>query len=148
MAGKKKNRFIEEFRQFIMRGNVVQMAIGIVVGAAFSAIVTAFVGGIINPLIGMLVGNVDFSDLKIVIQQANVLTGKEEIAIMYGMVIQKVFEFVVIAFCMFLVIKAMNRLEEARKAKEAKDAADAAAAPKEDPEDIKLLREIRDLLKK
>ena len=148
MAGKKKNRFIEEFRQFIMRGNVVQMAIGIVVGAAFSAIVTAFVGGIINPLIGMLVGNVDFSDLKIVIQQANVLTGKEEIAIMYGMVIQKVFEFVVIAFCMFLVIKAMNRLEEARKAKEARDAADAAAAPKEDPEDIKLLREIRDLLKK
>ena len=148
MAGKKKNRFIEEFRQFIMRGNVVQMAIGIVVGAAFSAIVTAFVGGIINPLIGMLVGNVDFSDLKIVIQQANVLTGKEEIAIMYGMVIQKIFEFVVIAFCMFLVIKAMNRLEEARKAKEAKDAADAAAAPKEDPEDIKLLREIRDLLKK
>ena len=148
MAEKKKNRFIEEFRQFIMRGNVVQMAIGIVVGAAFSAIVTAFVGGIINPLIGMLVGNVDFSDLKIVIQQANVLTGKEEIAIMYGMVIQKIFEFVVIAFCMFLVIKAMNRLEETRKAKEAKDAADAAAAPKEDPEDIKLLREIRDLLKK
>ena len=148
MAEKKKNRFIEEFRQFIMRGNVVQMAIGIVVGAAFSAIVTAFVGGIINPLIGMLVGNVDFSDLKIVIQQANVLTGKEESAIMYGMVIQKVFEFVVIAFCMFLVIKAMNRLEEARKAKEARDAADAAAAPKEDPEDIKLLREIRDLLKK
>ncbi len=152
MSDKKKNGFVEEFRQFIMRGNVVQMAIGIVVGAAFSAIVTAFVSGVINPVIGMLVGKVDFSELKIVIQQANLLTGKEEIAIMYGVVLQKIFEFVVIAFCMFLVIKGMNKLEEAKKAKEAKEAADAAVAaaaqPKEDPEDIKLLKEIRDLLKK
>ena len=146
----KKNGFIEEFKQFILRGNVVQMAIGIVVGAAFSAIVTAFVSGVINPLIGMLIGSVDFSELKIVLKAAT--EESAEVAVMYGVVIQKIFEFVVIALCMFLVIRGMNRLEEAKKAKEAaeKAAAEAAKAaePAPVPEDVALLREIRDLLKK
>lgn len=142
----KKNGFIEEFKQFILRGNVVQMAIGIVVGAAFSAIVTAFVSGVINPLIGMLIGSVDFSELKIVLKAATEETA--EVAVMYGVVIQKIFEFVVIAFFMFLVIKAMNKLEAAKKAKEEQEQAAKAAEPAPDPEDIVLLRQIRDLLKK
>ena len=142
----KKNGFIEEFKQFILRGNVVQMAIGIVVGAAFSAIVTAFVSGVINPLIGMLIGSVDFSELKIVLKAANEETA--EVAVMYGVVIQKIFEFVVIALFMFLVIKAMNKLEAAKKAKEEQEQVAKAAEPAPDPEDIVLLREIRDLLKK
>ncbi len=142
----KKNGFIEEFKQFILRGNVVQMAIGIVVGAAFSAIVTAFVSGVINPLIGMLIGSVDFSELKIVLKAATEETA--EVAVMYGVVIQKIFEFVVIALFMFLVIKAMNKLEAAKKAKEEQEQAAKAAEPAPDPEDIVLLREIRDLLKK
>lgn len=140
----KKSSFIEEFKQFVMRGNVVQMAIGIVVGAAFSAIVTAFVSGVINPLIGMLVGNVDFSDLRIVLKAAT--EESAEVAILYGVLIQKIFEFLVIAFFMFLVIKAMNRLENIRKAKE--EAEKAPEPPKADPEEIVLLREIRDSLKK
>jgi len=142
----KKNGFFDEFKQFILRGNVVQMAIGIVVGAAFSAIVTAFVSGVINPLVGMLIGSVDFSELKIVLKAATEETA--EVAVMYGIVIQKIFEFVVIALCMFLVIKGMNKLEEAKKAKEAVEAEAKAAAPAPDPEDVVLLREIRDLLKK
>ena len=140
----KKNGFIEEFKQFIMRGNVVQMAIGIVVGAAFSAVVTAFVSGIVNPLIGMLIGSVDFSDLKIVLKAATDTSA--EVAILYGLVIQKVFEFLVIAFCMFLVIKAMNKLENARKAKD--EAEKASEPPKAEPQDIVLLGEIRDTLTK
>jgi len=146
----KKNSFFDEFKQFILRGNVVQMAIGIVVGAAFSAIVTAFVSGIINPLIGMLVGSVDFSDLKIVLKAAT--ENSAEVAVMYGLVIQKIFEFLVIALCMFLVVKGMNKLEAAKKAKEeaeaAAEAAKKAAEPAPVPEDIALLKEIRDLLKK
>jgi len=146
----KKNKFFDEFKQFILRGNVVQMAIGIVVGAAFSAIVTAFVSGIINPLIGMLVGSVDFSDLKIVLKAAT--ENSAEVAVMYGLVIQKIFEFLVIALCMFLVVKGMNKLEAAKKAKEeaeaAAEAAKKAAEPAPVPEDIALLKEIRDLLKK
>ena len=146
----KKSKFIEEFKQFIMRGNVVQMAIGIVVGAAFSAIVTAFVSGVINPLIGLLVGKVDFSNLRIVLQSAT--ADSAEVAVMYGLVIQKLFEFLVIALCMFLVIRAMNKLEHLRKAKEEAEAQkkeqEKAQEPAPEPEDIVLLREIRDLLKK
>jgi len=146
----KKSKFFDEFKQFILRGNVVQMAIGIVVGAAFSAIVTAFVSGIINPLIGMLVGSVDFSELKIVLKAAT--ENSAEVAVMYGLVIQKIFEFLVIALCMFLVVKGMNKLEAAKKAKEAEEAAaeaaKKAAEPAPVPEDVALLKEIRDILKK
>ncbi len=143
MSKKEKNKgFIYEFKQFITRGNVVQMAVGIVIGAAFSAIVTAFVSGIINPVIGLLIGNVDFSELKVVLKSAT--EESAEVAILYGVLIQKIVEFVIVAFVLFLVVKGMNRLEEAKKKKEEEE---KVAAPAPTPEDILLLKEIRDLLK-
>ena len=139
----KKKGLCYEFKQFIMRGNVVQMAVGIVIGAAFTAIVTAFVSGIVNPLVGVLIGNVDFSDLKIVLRAATETS--PEVAILYGVLIQKIFEFLLVALFMFMVVKGMNRLEESRKKKEAEEK--EAAPPAPTPEDIILLKEIRDILK-
>lgn len=141
---KKKTKFIEEFKQFIMRGNVVQMAVGIVIGAAFSAIITAFVSGIINPFMSLIIGKVDFSDLKIILRAS---TGSsEEIAIKYGLLIQKIVEFLIIGFFMFLVIKAMNKLENIKKPKVEEKPKEEEKKP-EVPETVLLLREIKALLK-
>jgi large conductance mechanosensitive channel len=136
---------MKEFRDFAMRGNVIDMAVGIVIGAAFGTIVKTLVDKVIMPPIGMLLGNVDFSDLKFVLQEASVTedgTEVAEVAIMYGEFINAVISFAIIAFALFMVIKAMNTaMKKFEKEKEAEP-------PKSPSEDILLLREIRDALQK
>ena len=130
---------VSEFREFIAKGNVLDLAVGVVIGAAFGKIVSALVDGIIMPIVGMLTGGVSVSDWKYVITPAAAdAAGKAatpESAIAYGMFLQALVDFLIVAFVIFLVIKAYNRMR--------KPAADAAPA-----EEVLLLREIRDALKK
>lgn len=134
--------FISEFKEFAMRGNVVDMAVGIVIGAAFGKIVSSFVADVIMPPIGLAMGGVDFNDLKYVLEEAKVV-GDETIAavsINYGTFLMTVIDFLIIAFAIFMVIKGMNNMK--KKKEEAPE--EAPAPPKEEV----LLEEIRDLLKK
>lgn len=127
--------FFSEFKTFAMKGNVVDMATGIVIGAAFGKIVSTLVEGIIMPPIGLLIGGIDFSSIKTVIKSAGA-DGKGEVAIMWGSFLNTVITFAIVAFAIFIVIKAMNRVMKKE------EAAPAAPAP-----DVVLLTEIRDLLK-
>ncbi|MGH8496659.1 MAG: large conductance mechanosensitive channel protein MscL [Gammaproteobacteria bacterium] len=134
---------LQEFKEFAMRGNVVDMAVGIVIGVAFGAIITSFVDDILMPPIGLLLGGVDFSDLFINLSDetyTSLAAAKEAGAptLNYGLFINAVLNFIIIAFAIFLVVKAMNRLKEKKEAE---------PAPAEPPQDVKLLTEIRDLLK-
>lgn len=137
-------KFLQEFKEFAMKGNVVDMAIGVIIGAAFGKIVSSLVNDIIMPAIGVLTGGINFSEYKFVIQKG-VTEGTEvitpEVAITWGAFVQTIFDFLIVAFCIFLAIKAMNRFK--RKAEEA-PAPEAPAGPT----DTELLTEIRDLLKK
>ena len=150
MANKKKSTFIEEFKKFIARGNVVDMAVGVVVGSAFTAIVNQLVNGIINPLIGKLFGDINLSDLKVVLTEATEETA--EVAILYGAFIQAIINFLLVAFSVFCIVRAINKVSDAmkKKQKDEEEAAKAAEPPKpaEPSEEILLLREIRDSLKK
>ena len=137
------NRFFAEFKKFITRGNVLDMAVGVVVGSAFTAIVNSLVKDILNPIIGLITGGIDFSDLKIVLKPASGEVA--ELAIRYGLFINAIIQFVLIAFVLFLIVKSFNKLNE-RKVKE--EAAKKAAVPPAKSADIVLLEEIRDLLKK
>lgn len=134
---------LKEFKEFAMRGNVVDMAVGIVIGGAFGKIVASLVNDLLMPLIGILMGGVNFSEMKIVLSEA-VMEGadvvKPEVAILYGSFIQTVIDFLIIAFAIFMVIKAMNRM----KKKEEEIVEEAAPAG---PSETDLLTEIRDLLK-
>lgn len=126
---------IKEFKTFIARGNVLDLAVGVVVGGAFSKIVTSLVDDVIMPLVGMLIGGLDFSNLSIKVGNAK---------IMYGNFIQNIVDFLIVAFCIFLMVKAVNKLTskvEAKKEKEKKKEEAKKA------ENIILLEEIRDLLK-
>ena len=100
---------IKEFKEFAMRGNVVDMAVGIIIGAAFGKIVTSMVNDIIMPPVGMLLGNVDFSSLAITLSEKT--ADAEAVTIGYGAFINSVLDFVIVAFCIFMVIKVMNRLK-------------------------------------
>lgn len=132
---------ISEFKEFIARGNVVDLAVGVVIGAAFGKIVTSMVDGVVMPVIGYLSGGVSVTDWKQVLKPAQLdAAGKEiaaEVAIKYGAFLQTIIDFILIAFVIFLFLKAYNRLRKP-----------AEAAPAATPEDILLLREIRDSLKK
>lgn len=132
---------MSEFREFAMKGNVVDLAVGVVIGGAFGKIVSALVDGVIMPIIGTMLGGVNFSTAAYVLKEAVIgPDGKETaaaVAIKYGAFIQTILDFVIIAFVLFLVIKAMNRMKKAE-----------AAAPVAPAEDVLLLREIRDSLKK
>ena len=131
---------ISEFKEFIARGNVVDLATAVVIGAAFGKIVTALVDGIVMPVIGYLSGGVSVSDWKYVLSPASIdAGGKEvvEVAIQYGMFIETLIDFLLIAFVIFMVLKGYNRIRKP-------DEAPAAATP----EDVLLLREIRDSLRK
>ena len=130
-------KLLNEFKAFAMRGNVVDMAVGIVIGAAFGKIVTSVVNDIIMPPIGLLVGGVNFSDLSIVLKDA--VGENPAVTINYGNFLQVVFDFIIIAFAIFMVIKAMNA---AKKKEEA-----APAAPPAPSKEEVLLTEIRDILK-
>ena len=134
---------IKEFKEFAMRGNVLDMAVGIVIGGAFGKIVSSFVEDILMPPIGALLGGVNFSDLKIVFKQAvmdgeNVVT--PEVALRYGNFIQVIFDFLIIAFAIFMLLKAVNKFNKKKE--------EAPAAPEAPPADVQLLTEIRDLLQK
>ena len=130
---------ISEFKEFIARGNVVDLAVGVVIGAAFGKIVTALVDGIVMPVIGYLSGGVSVSDWKYVLKPSQLdAAGKEvaaEVAVKYGMFLQTAIDFILIAFVIFIVLKTYNKV---RKPVEAPVAAT--------PEDVLLLREIRDSL--
>ena len=139
--------FFKEFKQFAMRGNVVDMAVGIIIGAAFGKIVTSVVNDMIMPAIGLLVGGVNFTDLKLVLKQA-VMEGENIISpavtINYGNFLQVTFDFIIVAFAIFLLVKAMNTLN---RKKEEKAAPAPAPAPEPSAEE-KLLTEILAELKK
>lgn len=128
---------MSEFREFAMRGNVVDMAIGIVIGGAFGKIVSSFVSDVLMPPIGMLIGGIDFSELSVTLKQAT--EEAEAVAVGYGAFIQTVVDFVIIAFAIFMVIKAMNSMKK-------KEAAKPDEPAKQSAEEI-LLTEIRDLLR-
>ncbi len=131
---------MKEFKEFAMRGNVIDLAVAVVIGGAFGKIVTSFVNDILMPPIGLLLGNVDFKDLKVIMRAAT-----DEVAAVtwnYGMFIQNIIDFVIIAFSIFMVVKAMMKLQK-KKVEEP-----APAAPPEPTNEEKLLTEIRDLLKK
>lgn len=129
---------IKEFKTFAMKGNVVDMAVGIIIGAAFGKIVSSVVNDIIMPPIGMLIGGVDFKDLRVVIKEA--AEGMPAVTLNYGNFLQVVFDFLIVAFAVFMLIKALNM------AKRKKD--EASAPPPAPSKQEVLLTEIRDLLKK
>ena len=131
---------LEEFKKFALKGNVVDLAIGVIIGAAFGKIVTALVDKVIMPPIGLLIGGVDFSKLSIVLKEATVDAAGQEVpavVLAYGEFFNALIQFIIIAFAIFLVVKAINRVH--KKPEE---------APAATPEDVLLLREIRDSLKK
>ena len=136
----KAKGFMAEFKKFISRGNVVDMAVGVVVGGAFTGIVNSLVKDVIMPVIGMLFGGIDFSGLKYVITPAE--GDVAEAAIYYGNFIQNIVNFLLVAFAIFVVVKAMNSFHKK------KEEAAPPPPPPDDPDDVVLLREIRDLLKK
>lgn len=118
-----KKGFFGEFKEFISRGNVVDMAVGIIIGGLFTAIVNSFVKDILNPILGLLVGGTDFGSLKIVLREATLTT--EELAIRYGNLIQNIIQFILTALVLFVIVRAINRMkekaeEEAKKAAEEK----------------------------
>lgn len=129
---------IKEFKEFAMRGNVVDMAVGIIIGAAFGKIISSLVGDVIMPPIGVLLGGVDFSNLSITIRQAT--KSAPAVILGYGKFINTIVDFIIIAFTIFIAIKAMNSLKKKQE--------EAPAVPPPPPADIQLLTEIRDLLKK
>ena len=128
---------VQEFKDFAMKGNVVDLAVGVIIGAAFGKIVSALVDNILMPPIGFLVGGMDFSQLKFIIQSAGA-DGKGEVAIGYGMFLQNSVNFLIVAAALFFVIKGMNKLQKPKP----------NAPPPADPADVALLKEIRDLLRK
>ena len=129
---------LKEFKQFISRGNVLDLAVGVIIGGAFSSIITSLVNNIFTPLIGLVLGGIDFSGLSITVRDAN---------IMYGAFIQSIIDFLIVAFCLFIVIKAINKAsEKAQKLTKKKEEEKKEEAPKKG-DDIILLEEIRDLLK-
>lgn len=132
----------KEFREFAMRGNVVDLAVGVIIGAAFGAIVTSLVNDIIMPIVGLATGGMDFSDLVYTLKPATVADGKEiaAVTINYGKFINYLLTFLIVAFAMFLVVKGMNSLKRKEEA--------APEPTPETPPQEKLLAEIRDLLAK
>lgn len=137
---------LSEFKEFAVRGNVIDLAVGVIIGGAFGKIVSSFVSDVVMPPIGLLVGGVDFKDLHFVLKDATTSEVGEEIAAVtlnYGMFIQNVVDFAIIAFVIFLAIKAINTLNKKKE--------EAPAPPPPPPaptQSEKLLEEIRDLLKK
>lgn len=126
--------FVEEFKAFAMKGNVIDLAVAVVIGAAFGKIVSSLVDNIIMPLVGILLGGVDFSGLAAEVGNASIT---------YGVFLQSVVDFLIVAFVIFLVVKAINKAQSFGE-----EEAPAEAKPAEPPEEIKLLREIRDAVRR
>jgi len=139
---------VKEFKEFAMRGNIVDMAVGIIIGSAFGRIISSVVTDVLMPPVGMAIGRVDVKDFKLVLQKAApaviengqvVKQAINEVTLRYGMFIQTIIDFLIVAFCIFLVVKVMNRLKKKEEEK--------PAAPLEPTKEEILLTEIRDLLK-
>lgn len=126
---------VEEFKKFISQGNALDLAVGVIIGAAFGKIVSSFVGDLFMPLLGILLGGVDFTGLGIVLKEA--ADGKEAVIFAYGKFIQAVIDFLIIAVAIFLMVKAINKFRSKEE----------EAPPPPPAEDVVLLAEIRDLLK-
>ena len=141
-----KSKFLADFKAFAMRGNVIDMAVGVIIGGAFGKIVSSLVNDIIMPLIGIVVGGVNFTDLKWVITPASVDEAGNEIAestLNYGTFIQSTIDFLIIAFSIFVMVRVITKITTRKKAEE-----EAVPAPAPEPaNEEKLLAEIRDLLK-
>ncbi|MBR3134046.1 MAG: large-conductance mechanosensitive channel protein MscL [Clostridia bacterium] len=135
-ARKKAGKLGSEFKEFIMQGNVVDLAVGVIIGGAFGKIVSSLVDDILMPIIGILIGGLDFSNLSIDVLDAKV---------MYGAFIQNIIDFLIVAFCIFIFVKVINSAtEKLKKEKEEEEAEEEAKKS----EEVALLEEIRDLLKK
>ena len=138
-----KKGIVSEFKEFITRGNVMDMAVGIIIGGAFTAIVQSLVNDLLMPVIGAIFGGIDFTTLKYVVRAADEAAGIEEAAIKYGSFIQAIVNFLLIAIVIFLLVRGINKMHHKKE--------EPAPAPAPDPEpseEVKLLTEIRDALKK
>lgn len=138
-------KMIQEFKEFAMRGNVIDLAVGIIIGGAFGKIVTSMVNELLMPVIGLIMGKISFANLFVALDgkgYPSLAAAKEAGAavIPYGLFINSVIDFVIVAFCLFLIIKVINQLKRKEET--------APAAPAEPPAEVKLLTEIRDLLKR
>ncbi|MBQ6896203.1 MAG: large-conductance mechanosensitive channel protein MscL [Oscillospiraceae bacterium] len=138
--------FVNEFKAFISRGNVVDMAVGVIVGSAFTAIVNSLVKDVVTPFIGVLTGGVDFTQMKYVITPA--VGETPEVAILYGNFIQAIINFLIIAFVVFCMVKMINTMRAKMEAQKKKEEETKPAEPPKPSEEVLLLTEIRDLLKK
>ena len=134
-------KFLNDFKAFAMRGNVVDMAVGVIIGGAFGKIVSSLVADIIMPPIGFLVGGVNFTELAITLKVPEIINGVQTapVTINYGNFLQAVFDFIIIAFCIFMLVRLISRLSKKEESK--------PAAPPQPSAEEKLLTEIRDLLK-
>lgn len=140
---------VREFKEFAVKGNMIDMAVGIIIGVAFGKVITSLVNDVLMPPLGMLLGKVDFTNLKLILQNGSdaVMAGAtevqpaiSEVSINYGMFIQNIIDFLIVALCIFMVIKAMNSLKRKEEV--------APTAPPPPSDEVLLLKEIRDLLKK
>lgn len=152
-----KSTFLQDFKAFAMKGNVIDMAVGVIIGGAFGKIVTSVVNDLIMPTVGMLVGGVNFSDLKLTMKEAVpeklneagevIEAAVPAVTLNYGNFLQQTFDFLIIAFCIFLMVKGIAKLNNMKK-KEEEAPAEPTPAPAPEPSaEEKLLTEIRDLLK-
>lgn len=153
-----KSTFLQDFKAFAMKGNVIDMAVGVIIGGAFGKIVTSVVNDLIMPTVGMLVGGVNFTDLKLTMKEAVpeqlneagevIQAAVPAVTLNYGNFLQQTFDFLIIAFCIFLMVKGIAKLSEQKKKEEAAPAPEPVPAPEPEPSaEEKLLTEIRDLLK-
>lgn len=136
---------LEEFKKFAMRGNVIDLAVGIIIGAAFTAIVNSLVNDVLMPPLGLVIGGIDFSDFFITLKGQGGYQTLEQakaagaVTLNYGLFINSIIKFLIVAFAVFILVKQINRLQRKEEAK--------AAAPAPPPQDVVLLTEIRDLLR-
>lgn len=141
----KDNSFVAQFKKFITRGNVLDMAIGVIIGASFNAIVNSLVNDIISPVIGLITGGIDFTAMKITLVQET--AARAAVTLNIGVFINTIIQFLIVSLTLFVIIRSFNRMSDLMKKKEAEEKAAAApAAPAKSPETV-LLEEIRDLLK-
>ena len=135
--------FIKEFKEFAMRGNVIDMAVGVIIGGAFGKIVSSLVNDVIMPPIGWLIGGINFTDLSLKLPINPLTPDQEPVTVNYGAFLQTTLDFIIVAFCIFLLIKGINKLSALKKKEEEAAAPEAPKGPTQE----ELLAEIRDLLK-
>ena len=137
------NKFLNEFKEFAVKGNIIDLAVGVVIGGAFSKIVTSLVNDIIMPIVGMATGGINFSEYKIVLKES--IGSIPAVTLNVGNFLQTSVDFLIVAFCIFIFVKAINKLKFTRKKEEAATKEENVA---QTPEEVLLLRDIKDLLQK